>query len=141
VVGAPTPGERYGGALSHVPADNPRRGPLAAAARRIGVNEHAWAGVGEGYLVQSVSTTNDSGAQLFTHNHAKPGDRVGPHAPYHFAQVVLASEDGTHQITLENETHSRGPVTDAELDAIVEDNLDRHGGDGLRRLAEAAERR
>ncbi|NEB21460.1 hypothetical protein, partial [Streptomyces coelicoflavus] len=35
----------------------------------------------------------------------------------------------------------RGPVTDAELDAIVEDNLDRHGGDGLRRLAEAAERR
>ncbi|MFD5460265.1 hypothetical protein ACFWIR_35480, partial [Streptomyces olivaceus] len=142
VVGAPTPGERYGGALSHVPADNPRRAPLAAAARRIGVNEHAWAGVGEGYLIQSVSTTNDSGAQLFTHNHAKPGDRVGPHAPYHFAQVVLASEDGTHQITLENETHSRGgTIPDGELDAIVEDNLDRHGGDGLTRLARAAEQR
>ncbi|WP_331462736.1 lonely Cys domain-containing protein, partial [Streptomyces sp. Z38] len=141
VVGAPTPGERYGSALSHEPADNPRRAPLSAAARRIGVNEHAWAGVGEGYLIQSVSTTNDGGAQLFTHNHAKPGDRVGPHAPYHFAQVVLASEDGTHQITLENETHSRGGIPDEEIDAIVEDNLDRHGGDGLTRLARAAERR
>ncbi|MFD8266027.1 lonely Cys domain-containing protein, partial [Streptomyces althioticus] len=141
VVGAPTPGERYGSALSHEPADNPRRAPLSAAARRIGVNEHAWAGVGEGYLIQSVSTTNDSGAQLFTHNHAKPGDRIGPHAPYHFAQVVLASEDGTHQITLENETHSRGGIPDEEIDAIVEDNLDRHGGDGLTRLARAAERR
>ncbi|MFC8879491.1 hypothetical protein ACFUAE_32505, partial [Streptomyces ardesiacus] len=141
VVGAPTPGERYGGALSHVPANNPRRAPLAAAAWRVGVNEHAWAEVGEGYLIQSVSTTTaDGGAQLFTHNHAKPGDRVGPHAPYHFAQVVLASEDATHQITLENETHSRPAVPDAELDAIVEDNLDRHG-DGLKRLAETAERR
>ncbi|MYQ34852.1 hypothetical protein, partial [Streptomyces sp. SID4956] len=78
---------------------------------------------------------------LFTHNHAKPGDRIGPHAPYHFAQVVLASEDGTHQITLENETHSRGGIPDEEIDAIVEDNLDRHGGDGLTRLARAAERR
>lgn len=141
VVGAPTPGERYGRALSYEPHDNPLRTPLASAARRIGVNEYAWAGVGEGYLIQSVSTTNGSGAQLFTHNHAKPGDRVGPHAPYHFAQVVLDSEDGTHQITLENETHSRSEIPAELLDDVIEENLDRYGEDELTRLAVGAELR
>jgi hypothetical protein len=141
VIGAPTPGERYGRALSHEPPDNPLRTPLAAAARRIGVNEYAWAAVGEGYLIQSVSTTNDSGAQLFTHNHAKPGDRVGPHAPYHFAQVVLASEDGTHQITLENDTHAPGGIPDGLLDDVIDENLDRYGEDELGRLARSAEQR
>ncbi|MFE8008166.1 lonely Cys domain-containing protein [Streptomyces sp. NPDC057418] len=141
VVGAPTPGERYGRALSFEPRDNPLRTPLASAARRIGVNEYAWAGVGEGYLIQSVSTTNDSGAQLFTHNHAKPGDPVGPHAPYHFAQVVLASEDGTHQITLENETHSRSEIPAELLDGVIDENLDRYGEDELTRLAGEAEQR
>ncbi|MFD5185382.1 hypothetical protein ACFWMQ_22820 [Streptomyces sp. NPDC058372] len=140
VVGAPTPGERYGRALRPTP-ENTLRAPLAAAARRLGVNEYAWAEVGEGYLIQSVSTTNDSGAQLFTHNHAKPGDRVGPHAPYHLAQAVLASEDGTHQITLENETHSRTGLPTPVLDDIVDENLDRYGEDELAGLAATAERR
>ncbi|WP_143663894.1 lonely Cys domain-containing protein, partial [Streptomyces sp. rh34] len=140
VVGAPTPGETYGRALSHTP-DNTLRGPLSTAAARTGVNQFAWAEVGEGYLIQSVSTTNDGGAQLFTHNHAKPGDRVGPHAPYHFAQVVLASEDGTHQITLENETHSRTEIPADRLDAIVDDNLDRYDADELGRLAQETDRR
>ncbi|HWU06182.1 MAG TPA: hypothetical protein VN520_07285, partial [Streptomyces sp.] len=141
VVGAPTPGERYGHALSYEPQDNPLRAPLASAARRIGVNEYAWAGVGEGYLIQSVSTTNDGGAQLFTHNHAEPGDQVGPHAPYHFAQVVLASEDGTHQITLENETHSGSGLPAGLLDDVIDENLDRHSEDELARLARDAEQR
>ncbi|WP_146057691.1 lonely Cys domain-containing protein, partial [Streptomyces sp. SM10] len=141
VVGAPTPGERYGSALSYEPQDNPARARLAAAARRIGVNEYAWAGVGEGYLVQSVSTTNSGGAQLFTHNHAKPGDRVGPHAPYHFAQVVLEGEDGTHQITLENETHSGTEIPAEVLDGVIDENLDRYGEDELTALATGTERR
>ncbi|PWS46611.1 hypothetical protein DKT74_06735, partial [Streptomyces sp. ZEA17I] len=140
VVGAPTPGEAYGRALSHT-QDNARREPLTRAAARAGVNEHAWAEVGEGYLIQSVSTTADGGAQLFTHNHAKPGDPVGPHAPYHFAQVLLASEDGTHQITLENENHTRAEITADQLDAIVEDNLDRHDVDQLLDLAQEMSRR
>ncbi|MFE4690582.1 lonely Cys domain-containing protein, partial [Streptomyces sp. NPDC056749] len=141
VVGAPTPGERYGSALSHEPRNDAARTRLATAARRIGVNEYAWAGVGEGYLIQSVSTTNQGGAQLFTHNHAKPGDRVGPHAPYHFAQVVLAAEDGTHQITLENETHSRSEIPDGLLDDVIDENLDRYGEDGLTALAAATGQR
>ncbi|MFH8689756.1 hypothetical protein ACH4EC_23160 [Streptomyces anulatus] len=140
VVGAPTPGEAYGRALSHT-QDNARRGPLTQAAARAGVNQFAWAEVGEGYLIQSVSTTNDGGAQLFTHNHAKPGDPVGPHAPYHFAQVVLASEDGTHQITLENETHSRTPIPADRLDAVVDENLDRYDEAQLNRLAGESEGR
>ncbi|MEU1127394.1 lonely Cys domain-containing protein, partial [Streptomyces sp. NPDC005899] len=141
VVGAPTPGERYGRALSFQPPENPLRTPLSAAARRIGVNEFAWAGVGEGYLIQSISTTNDSGAQLFTHNHAKPGDRVAPHAPYHFAQVVLAAEDGTHQITLENSTHSRGEIPAEALDEVIDENLARYTEDELTRLADRAGQR
>ncbi|MFY0513353.1 hypothetical protein ACOMD4_23625 [Streptomyces anulatus] len=140
VVGAPTPGEAYGQALSHT-QDNARRGPLTQAAARAGVNEYAWAEVGEGYLIQSVSTTNDGGAQLFTHNHAKPGDPVGPHAPYHFAQVVLAGEDGTHQITLENETHSRTPIPADQLDAVVDENLGRYDEAQLSGLARESEGR
>lgn len=140
VVGAPTPGEAYGQALRHT-QDNALRGPLTRAAARTGVNEYAWAEVGEGYLIQSVSTTNDGGAQLFTHNHAKPGDPVGPHAPYHFAQVVLASEDGSHQITLENETHSRTPIPVDQLDAVVDENLDRYDDDQLNALAQQSEDR
>ncbi|MGW5924855.1 WXG100-like domain-containing protein [Streptomyces anulatus] len=140
VVGAPTPGEAYGQALSHT-QDNARRGPLTQAAARAGVNQFAWAEVGEGYLIQSVSTTNDGGAQLFTHNHAKPGDPVGPHAPYHFAQVVLAGEDGTHQITLENETHSRTPIPADQLDAVVDENLDRYDAAQLNGLARESEGR
>ncbi|MDX3372959.1 hypothetical protein PV390_00955 [Streptomyces sp. ME02-6991-2A] len=140
VVGAPTPGEAYGRALSHT-QDNTLRGPLTQAAARAGVNEFAWAEVGEGYLIQSVSTTNDGGAQLFTHNHAKPGDPVGPHAPYHFGQVVLASEDGTHQITLENETHSRTGIPPDQFDAVVDDNLDRYDEDRLNLLAQETEQR
>ncbi|MEV4879658.1 hypothetical protein AB0K72_26725 [Streptomyces cyaneofuscatus] len=140
VVGAPTPGEAYGRALRHT-QDNALRGPLAQAAVRAGVNESAWAEVGEGYLIQSVSTTDDGGAQLFTHNHAKPGDPVRPHAPYHFAQVVLASEDGTHQITLENETHSRTEIPADQLDAIVDDNLDRHDEAQLALLAQETDQR
>ncbi|MFC8624934.1 WXG100-like domain-containing protein [Streptomyces anulatus] len=140
VVGAPTPGEAYGQALSHT-QDNARRGPLTQAAARAGVNQFAWAEVGEGYLIQSVSTTNDGGAQLFTHNHAKPGDPVGPHAPYHFAQVVLAGEDGTHQITLENETHSRTPIPADQLDAVVDENLDRYDEAQLNGLARESEGR
>ncbi|WP_354598858.1 hypothetical protein R1Y80_03095 [Streptomyces sp. JL1001] len=140
VVGAPTPGEAYGEALRHT-QDNALRGPLTRAAARAGVNEYAWAEVGEGYLIQSVSTTNDGGAQLFTHNHAKPGDPVGPHAPYHFAQVVLASEDGSHQITLENETHSRTPMPVEQLDAVLDENLDRYDEDQLNALAQESEGR
>ncbi|MER7550326.1 hypothetical protein ABTX86_10120 [Streptomyces anulatus] len=140
VVGAPTPGEAYGRALGHT-QDNARRGPLTQAAARAGVNQFAWAEVGEGYLIQSVSTTDDGGAQLFTHNHAKPDDPVGPHAPYHFAQVVLASEDGTHQITLENETHSRTPIPDDRLDAVVDENLDRYDEARLNGLARESEGR
>ncbi|MFE9241403.1 hypothetical protein [Streptomyces sp. NPDC007007] len=140
VVGAPTPGEAYGRALGPTP-DNALRETLTRAAARAGINEYAWAEVGEGYLIQSVSTTNDGGAQLFTHNHAKPGDPVRPHAPYHFAQVVLAAEDGSHQITLENETHSRTPLSADQLDEVVDENLDRYDEDRLNRLAREVEDR
>lgn len=66
---------------------------------------------------------------------------MGPHAPYHFAQVVLAAEDGTHQITLENETHSRSEIPAELLDDVIDENLDRYGEDGLTALAAETEGR
>lgn len=45
----------------------------------------AWAEAGEVYLIQSVNTAKDGGAQLFTHNYAKPGDRVPRLVPLRLA--------------------------------------------------------
>ncbi|MYQ36357.1 hypothetical protein, partial [Streptomyces sp. SID4956] len=72
---------------------------LSDASRRIGVNEHAWADVGEGYLVQSVAAAGEHGQASLEINYAKPRTGAGgAHFGYHFVTVVLASEDGTHQI-------------------------------------------
>ncbi|MEK8171880.1 hypothetical protein NKH77_28650 [Streptomyces sp. M19] len=68
----------------------------------------------------------------------RPG---GPHAPYHFAQVVLASEDGSHQITLENENHTRGGMSADVLDGLIDENLSRYSEDELTELATAVEQR
>ncbi|MCY0960247.1 hypothetical protein [Streptomyces sp. H27-H5] len=125
--GAPLPGREYGGALSYEYADSPERDALTEAARRIGINEAAWAGVGEGYLVQSVNAANAEGLASLDVNYAKPGGGNGSHYGYHFASVVLASEDGRSQLTLEN--HARVGRTRAETTDAVEANLRQSAGE------------
>ncbi|PWI42165.1 hypothetical protein [Streptomyces sp. ICBB 8177] len=134
----PTPGKSYGSALSYDPVDNPRRELLADAARRIGVNEHAWARVGETYLVHSINARDEEGLPSLAVNYAKPGARPGRHFGYHFAAVVLSSEDGAHQMTLENFAR-RAQIT-AMVRAAVTHNVETITSDGFRKLRTAVER-
>ncbi|MFE4626988.1 hypothetical protein [Streptomyces mirabilis] len=130
--GAPMPGREYGSALSYEHVDDPRRDAVARAARQIGINEGAWAEVGEGYLVQSINAADDNGKPTLAVNYAKPTASNGSHFGYHFASVVLASEDGQSQLTLEN--HARVSRNNREMSAAVEENL-RSSAAHLRALA------
>ncbi|MBK6014470.1 hypothetical protein [Streptomyces sp. MBT53] len=130
--GAPMPGREYGSALSYEHVDDPRRDAVARAARRIGINEGAWAEVGEGYLVQSINAEDDNGKPTLAVNYAKPTASNGSHFGYHFASVVLASEDGQSQLALEN--HARVSRNNREMSAAVEENL-RSSAARLRALA------
>ncbi|MYU08039.1 hypothetical protein GTY81_30045 [Streptomyces sp. SID8366] len=131
----PTPGKSYGSALSYDPLDNPRRDNLSAAAREIGINEHAWAKVGEAYLVHSINALDADGLPSLAHNYAKPGEPDHSHFGYHFAAVVLASEDGRHQITLEN--FARRAHVAAIVKSAVARNLRHATPDGFHKLHEA----
>ncbi len=134
--GGPLPGHAYGSALSLDQPDDPRRDALSDAARRIGVNEHAWADIGEGYVVQSVATAGAQGQPSLEHNYAKPRSGISrSHFGYHFATVVLASEDGSHQISLEN--HARSSQRNARHRGEAKANLRVHN---LKALREAAAR-
>ncbi|MFD8803811.1 hypothetical protein ACFV0P_34900, partial [Streptomyces atroolivaceus] len=131
----PLPGHAYGSALSLDQPVDPRRDALSDAAKRIGVNEHAWAGVGEGYVVQSVATAGAEGQPSLEHNYAKPQSGSSrSHFGYHFATVVLASEDGSHQISLEN--HARSSQRNARHRGEARANLRGHNLDVLREAAE-----
>ncbi len=130
--GAPLPGREYGRALSYEYVDDPRRDAVTRAARQTGINEGAWAEVGEGYLVQSISAADDEGKPTLAVNYAKPTASNRSHFGYHFATVVLASEDGQSQLTLEN--HARVSRNKAEMNAAVEENL-RSSAAQLRELA------
>ncbi|MFE2422676.1 hypothetical protein [Streptomyces hokutonensis] len=130
--GAPMPGREYGSALSYEYVDDPRRDAVTRAARQTGINEGAWAEVGEGYLVQSINAADPEGRPTLAVNYAKPTASNGSHFGYHFASVVLASEDGQSQLTLEN--HARVGRNKTEMSAAVEENL-RSSAAQLRALA------
>ncbi|ALV31356.1 hypothetical protein [Streptomyces sp. CdTB01] len=136
--GSPLPGREYGSALGYGQVDDPRRYALTQAARRTGINEAAWAEVGEGYLVQSINAADDDGRPTLAFNHAKPTASNASHFGYHFATVVLASEDGQTQITLEN--HARVSRNRATMSRAVELNLESPAA-GLRALATVLEDR
>nr|WP_145489527.1 MULTISPECIES: hypothetical protein [Streptomyces] len=131
----PAPGKSYGSALSYDPLDNPRRDVLSAAAREIGINEHAWAKIGEAYLVHSINAVDENGVPSLAHNYAKPSEPDHSHFGYHFAAVVLASEDGKHQITLEN--FARRAHVAAIVKSAVARNLRHATPDGVHKLHEA----
>ncbi|WP_405804152.1 hypothetical protein OG729_03290 [Streptomyces sp. NBC_00210] len=120
-VDGPLPGEAYGSALSLTEPDNSRRDRLSHAAHQSGFNEWAWADVGESYVVQSINAVDEEGNPSLARNYAKPADDRGSYYGYHFAAVVLASEDGRSQITLEN--HSRVNLTREAIRRTVRRNL------------------
>ncbi|MFF7189960.1 hypothetical protein ACFZAR_33075 [Streptomyces sp. NPDC008222] len=128
----PAPGKSYGSALSYDPLDNPRRDVLSDAARWIGINEHAWAEVGETYLVHSINALDENGFPSLAHNYAKPSTPGKRHFGYHFAAVVLSSEDGKHQITLDNIARRAWIAYNMRL--VVAENLTSTSPNGFRRL-------
>lgn len=116
--GARTPGREYGSALA---PDGELSEPADAAAEAMGVNRFAWPRVGEGYVVQGISALDDAGNQDFQHNHTLPSRADDRFFGYHFAQVVLASEDGEDHVTLEN--FSRGRRRELTMRSYLEANL------------------
>ncbi|MYW30393.1 hypothetical protein GT040_14135, partial [Streptomyces sp. SID2119] len=134
----PLPAAAYGSALSLERPEDPRRTAMTDAAQRIGVNEFAWADVGEAYLVQSVAAPGEHGPSLET-NYAKPSTESGEsYFGYHFITVVLASEDGTHQVSLEN--HARAGSREERLRRMVLSNLRAHDVAELREQADTLRR-
>ncbi|UOZ06976.1 hypothetical protein [Amycolatopsis sp. WQ 127309] len=122
--GRPLPGSRYGQLLDQAPEAGERWRLLGEAARRMGVNQFAWATPGRLYLRASIPE-------------AGSGGRSGAQG-LHFATVIAESADGRSQITLENRSHA------AELDtavrAAIDRNLAEHAGDLERIAADLAER-
>ncbi|WP_211303332.1 lonely Cys domain-containing protein [Streptomyces milbemycinicus] len=138
-MGGPLPGESYGSAQSYEKEDDPRRERLDAALRRIGANRNAWAPVGSGYVIQSIGAADEQGRPALDRNYAKPPGAEGVTFGYHFAQVVMASEDGAYQVTLEN--HARKGYMRSLLSGMVEENRARTTPEGLRRLEAGLRRR
>ncbi|TWP43176.1 hypothetical protein FKR81_42845 [Lentzea tibetensis] len=125
---APRVGKRYGSALSPRPENAQRRTAMDAAVKQIGANQYAWPKVSEGYVINAISTPGEDGRPLFDVNHAREGD-VSPadyHFGYHFGAVVLSSEDGNDQVTLEN--FNRPPGHKATINAAIDKNLDVYRG-------------
>ncbi|MFB7504020.1 hypothetical protein ACFC0P_11010, partial [Streptomyces broussonetiae] len=114
----PLPGRRYG------PLLNPNSRGLDKTARAIGINQDAWPAVGEAYLTQSIGSENEHG-EFTLEDHTGALHPVDNPFGYHYAAVVLASEDGTSHVTLEN--YARQSGTRHALRNAVDRNLDEHG--------------
>uniref|UniRef100_UPI000B231400 WXG100-like domain-containing protein n=1 Tax=Nocardia lijiangensis TaxID=299618 RepID=UPI000B231400 len=123
----PAPGQSYRSAGDPF-VNRQRNQALEAAESALGVNAKAFAKPMEAYLRQSIASSQDSA-----------GSRNIPGSyGYHFAPVVLESQDGQHQITIENlnirSSHGKN------LDDVLDLNLEyyRHRVDDLRTWLAAA---
>ncbi|POX42660.1 hypothetical protein C3486_03550 [Streptomyces sp. Ru73] len=86
---APDNGRAYGEAI--------RDGGRDATAARLGVNQYASPGVGEGFAIFSMAAQDER-----DHSVSPPAARGDDVWGYHFAAVVASSLDGTCRVTLEN---------------------------------------
>ncbi|MGW0812776.1 WXG100-like domain-containing protein [Streptomyces viridiviolaceus] len=114
----PLPGQRYGALLgtgTHAPA---------GTRPRIDINQDAWPAVGEGYLTQSIGS-KDAEGRFTLEDHAGAFHPVDNPFGYHYAAVVLAAEDDSSHVTLEN--YARRGTTQRALKDAVDRNLERHG--------------
>ncbi|NEA64095.1 hypothetical protein [Streptomyces sp. SID12488] len=109
-------GARYQALTTH-PVAAPRWDRLSSTIR---VNEYASAGVGDGYLIQSTGDLNANGELRLP----TPAPGTVPPFGYHFATTVLASEDGTSHVTLEN--RNRAGETQRAMDEAIGINRANH---------------
>ncbi|MFI1444977.1 hypothetical protein [Streptomyces fructofermentans] len=107
----------YSGERAHYAAQRQR---LGAVSERSGINNHAWARVGEAYLTQSVGKYDESGRFILVDHARETPLSVDPFG-YHYATALLESEDGLSQVTLEN--YSRSGIRRRTAEAAVDQNL------------------
>ena len=84
----PQPGKAYGRGA--------RKGQLGTPTSDLGINEDAWAHLGQSYVIQSVFAKEGRNYS----DRREPKDKTG--FGYHFAAVVAESLDSNDAVTLEN---------------------------------------
>ncbi|MFB9909042.1 WXG100-like domain-containing protein [Allokutzneria oryzae] len=144
---SPRVGAQYGRLLNQaLPDGQTSRAVLSEQAAVLGLNEYAFPRISEGYLLQSVEPEPSPGAPPFRDfSRSTPGhnaeyrDHRG--YGYHFATVVVESEDGQHHLTIENANtrHDNKKVLLDALDKNVDLYRDRFD-DVERMLREAVDR-
>jgi outer membrane protein OmpA-like peptidoglycan-associated protein len=88
----PAAGKAYGTGLTG--------GTVRQHGKDLGINEEARAGVGEGYVTQTIASAADEGG---TKKDYSKGGQVNEFVwGYHFSSVVAQSLDGADQIAMEN---------------------------------------
>ncbi|WP_329042848.1 hypothetical protein OHT61_31360 [Streptomyces sp. NBC_00178] len=116
----PLPGQTYGAFLGPSQPYEAERQALWDISAQIGINSQAWARPGEAYVSQSIGHRGPDGA-FALEDHAGAFHPITNPFGYHYATVVLESEDGRSQVTLEN--YNRLGVTRRTFDQAVERNL------------------
>ncbi|WP_153278786.1 hypothetical protein [Saccharothrix syringae] len=128
----PMPGKAYGSALR---PGTDARARLDEAAKKLGVNQFAWARPGEAYVAQSVAAPaigpDGRPEPNYGLNYARGDAEAGAQLPqvwgYHFGSVVIDSADSQSQITVE--TVRQGGLRKWELDQAINQNLNAHQHD------------
>jgi hypothetical protein len=118
------PGERYGTAL-RLDGDNASRPRMDELAWQIGVNQHAWARVGEAYLHNSIKSADQDGRGTLAVNFARGGD-TGAVFGYHYATVIAESADGLSQVALVN--YRRSGINSRVIDQALHDTATTYQG-------------
>ncbi|MFI8006970.1 hypothetical protein [Streptomyces sp. NPDC086010] len=117
----PLPGQTYGAFLGPSQPYEAERQALWDIATQIGINHQAWARLGEAYVSQSIGHRGRDGG-FALEDHAGAFHPITNPFGYHYATVVLESEDGRSQVTLEN--YNRLGVTRRTFDQAIERNLE-----------------
>ncbi|MFI1980646.1 hypothetical protein, partial [Streptomyces wedmorensis] len=140
----PGQGEEYGKALNETTATSWTVRKRRSTSLSLGLNEFAWARDGESYVAQSIGVGGKAGEREYQTDYSKQTEPVTSFgaAANHFAAVLVTSDDGSHQITVEN--YRRGPALKEYVADAVEALYDVHREDiadvlaGLAREAEQA---
>ncbi|MFC8277852.1 hypothetical protein ACFUJR_36045, partial [Streptomyces sp. NPDC057271] len=143
----PGRGEEYGKALNETTSTSWTVRKRRSASLSLGLNEFAWARDGESYVAQSIGVGGKAGEREYQTDYSKRTEPVtlSGAAANHFAAVLVTSDDGSHQITVEN--YRRGPGLKEYVADAVEALYDIHGENiadvlaGLAREAEQAQNR
>ena len=90
-------------------------GKASSAAEKLGVNEHAWSKVGQGYVIQSIFDEEGSKKDFGKSNEPTYQFVWG----YHYSSVVAESLGGKDQIAMENYAR-KADINKGRIDLLAE---------------------